>query len=185
MQAARRPDGQAVVYDRELVGSLVSVAPPGRPAHSFGYTALDLRASYTPPPAVAGPTSPTQWSYDLDGQLATTTRPGGATLTHGRDAAGRLSELAFAGGTVARTYHPTTGKLTSIAGPAGVDVSFSHDGELLTDVTWTGVISGTIHRVYDNDLKLAQEQVNGGHTVVFGRDPDGLLTSAGTAHPHA
>ncbi|WP_156338942.1 RHS repeat-associated core domain-containing protein [Chondromyces crocatus] len=179
VQEAQRPDGDVVLYEHDLVGNLVSVTPPGRPAHSFGYTALDMRASYTPPPPAAGPTTSTQWGYDLDGQLAMTTLPGGATLTHARDAAGRLSELAFAGETVARTYHPTTGKLTSITGPAGVDLNFSHDGELLTDVTWTGAISGTIHRVYDNDLKLAQEQVNGGHAVAFGRDPDGLLTSAG------
>ncbi|WP_050431323.1 RHS repeat-associated core domain-containing protein [Chondromyces crocatus] len=179
VQEALRPDGEVVVYDHDLVGNRVSVTPPGRPAHSFGYTAVDLRASYTPPPPAAGPTTPTQWGYNLDGQLATTVLPGGATLTQARDAAGRLAELAFTGGTVARTYHPTTGKLATITGPAGVDVSFTHDGELLTDVTWTGEISGTVHRVYDNDLQLAQELVNGGHAVVLGRDPDGLLTSAG------
>ncbi|AKT39533.1 RHS repeat-associated core domain-containing protein [Chondromyces crocatus] len=179
VQEALRPDGDVVLYGHDLVGNLVSVTPPGRPAHSFGYTALDLRATYTPPSPAAGPTTPTQWGYDLDGQLATTTLPGGATQTHARDAAGRLAELTFAGGAVARTYHPTTGKLTSITGPAGVDLSFSHDGELLTDVTWTGAIAGALHRVFDNNHQLAEEQVNGGHAVVFGRDPDGLLTSAG------
>ncbi|WP_156338697.1 RHS repeat-associated core domain-containing protein [Chondromyces crocatus] len=179
VQEALRPDGDVVLYGHDLVGNLVSVTPPGRPAHSFGYNAVDLRASYTPPPPAAGGTTSTQWGHDLDGQLATTTLPGGATLTHARDAAGRLAELTFAGGAVARTYHPTTGKLATITGPAGVDLTFSHDGELLTSVTWTGVISGTIHQGYDNNLKLAQEQVNGGHTVVFGRDLDGLLTSAG------
>ncbi|AKT39594.1 RHS repeat-associated core domain-containing protein [Chondromyces crocatus] len=179
VQEALRPDGDVVLYEHDLVGNLVSVTPPGRPAHSFGYTALDLRASYTPPSPAAGPTTPTQWSYDLDGQLATTTLPGGAALTHARDAAGRLSALTSGAGTVSRTYHPTTGKLATLTGPAGAGLSFIHDGELLTDISWTGAISGTVHRIYDNDLKLAEEQVNGGYAVAFGRDPDGLLTSAG------
>jgi RHS repeat-associated protein len=60
-----------------------------------------------------------------------------------------------------------------------VTVGYGYDGHLLTDVTWSGEISGTVHRTYNNDLQVIGETVNGGGAVSFGRDNDGLLTSAG------
>jgi RHS repeat-associated protein len=49
----------------------------------------------------------------------------------------------------------------------------------LTDVTWSGAVSGTLHRAYSDDLRVISESVNGGNAVAFGHDADGLLTSAG------
>ncbi|EYF00808.1 NHL domain-containing protein [Chondromyces apiculatus] len=188
---AYRPDGEAVLYGHDLVGNLLSVTPPGRPAHVFGYTPLDQRASYDPPPPASGAPLPTTWSYDVDRQLSVTTLPDGTALSHTRDFAGRLAALGFTGGgggvgggvgsagAISRTHDPATGKLASLNGPTGVTLTFGHDGHLLTDVTWSGVISGALHRVYDNDLRVTHEHVNGGDTVLFGHDLDGLLTSAG------
>ena len=46
-------------------------------------------------------------------------------------------------------------------------------------MTWSGAISGTIHRTYNNDLRVSDETVNGGNAVSFGYDNDGLRTGAG------
>jgi len=179
MLEAIRPDGESVLYGHDAAGNTLSVTPPGQPAHVFGYTAVDQRASYDPPPAASGAVTPTMWEYDLDRKLEAVTLPGGITLTHARDAAGRLTQVSFPGGSVTRSYSPVTGKLVSITGPAGVSLGFTHDGHLLTDVTWSGAVSGTLHRVYNNDLRVTSETVNGGNAVAFGHDEDGLLTSAG------
>jgi YD repeat-containing protein len=90
-----------------------------------------------------------------------------------------LAEVSFQGGSVTRSYHPTTGKLVNLSGPAGVSLGFTYDGHLLTDVTWSGAVSGTLHRAYNNDLRVTSETVNGGNAVGFAHDADGLLISAG------
>ncbi|HSN99015.1 MAG TPA: RHS repeat-associated core domain-containing protein, partial [Candidatus Nanopelagicales bacterium] len=56
---------------------------------------------------------------------------------------------------------------------------FTYDGHLPTDVSWSGAVSGTLHRVYNHELRVTSETVNGGNTVALGYDADGLLTSAG------
>jgi len=179
MLEAIRPDGESVLYGHDAAGNTLPVAPPGQPAHIFSYTAADQRASYDPPPPASGATTPTTWSHDVDRKIEAVTLPGGTTLTHGRDAARRLTEVSFPGGSVTRSYHPTTGKLVGLSGPAGVSLGFTYDGHLLTDVNWSGPVSGTLHRIYNNDLRVTSETVNGGHAVAFGHDADGLLTSAG------
>jgi len=174
-----RPDGESVLFGYDTVGNKLSVTPPGQPSHLFGYTVVDQRASYDPPPIASGATTPTSWEYDVDRKLEGVALPGGVTLTHSRDAAGRLTEVSFPGGSVTRSYHPATGKLMTLTGPAGMSLGFTYDGHLPTDVTWSGAVSGTLHRDYNNDLRATSETVNGGNAVAFGYDADGLLTSAG------
>jgi YD repeat-containing protein len=175
--AETRPDGQEVLF-AYAAGNQISVTPPGQPSHLFGYSPVDLQASYDPPALPAGPT-PTSWSYDLDRKLTLITKAGGVDVSFGYDDAGMQTSVSFPGGSITRSYHPTTGKLITLAGPAGVTVDYGYDGHLLTDVTWSGGISGTVHRTYNNDLQVIGETVNGGGAVSFGRDNDGLLTSAG------
>jgi len=176
---AIRPDGGSVLYGHDAAGNMLSVTPPGQPSHLFEYTAMDQQASYDPPSPASGATTPTTWSHDLDRKLEAVVLPGGITLTHARDAAGRLIEVSFPGGSVTRSYSTTTGKLVSLTGPAGVSLGFTYDGHLMTDVTWSGAVSGTLHRVYNDDLRVVAESMNGGNTLALGYDLDGLLTSAG------
>jgi RHS repeat-associated protein len=76
-------------------------------------------------------------------------------------------------------YHPTTGNLSSIAAP-GSTLSYTYDGSLLTQSTWSGTVSGSVGRTYDNNFRITSQSVNGANTVTFGYDTDSLLTSAGT-----
>ncbi|MGH7517997.1 MAG: hypothetical protein ACREOC_11080 [Gemmatimonadales bacterium] len=63
-----------LAYDSS--GNLTSVTPPGRPAHGFNHTAIDLDSVYAPPSLGAG-TWATEYDYTLDRQLTGLTAPGG------------------------------------------------------------------------------------------------------------
>jgi len=173
-----RPDGEAALFGYDAAGNGIAVTPPGQPAHLFGFNGVDQVASYNPPPLSGGPT-PTTWSRDLDHRLTHLERPGGVSLGHARDAAGRLGSVSWSGGAVTRTHDDATGKLATLTGPAGVTLSFGYDGHLLTDVSWSGAIAGALHRDFNDDLRVTSETVNGAAAVSFGYDADGLLTSAG------
>jgi RHS repeat-associated protein len=178
MLVETRPDGEEIAFGYDPNGNQTSITPPGQPSHVLGFTPVDLLASYTPPLLPTGST-PMSWSYNLDRQVDFITRPGRGTIAYGYDNAGRLHTTTFPGGLITRTYDPVTGKLQAITGPTGVTLTYSYDGSLLTDVVWSGVVTGTLHRDYDNDFRVVAENVNGASAAAFGYDADSLLTQAG------
>ncbi|AUX41034.1 uncharacterized protein SOCE26_024390 [Sorangium cellulosum] len=183
---------QTTRADTEVIGTsyypgglVHTMTPPDRPEHTFGYNQVDLLEEYLAPDIGAAPRE-TSWSYDLDGLLTSSVRPGEAATVYTRDpATHRLSQVALPQGmgTVSYSYHPTTGNLSSVAGPAGISLSFAHDGSLLTGLTWAGAgfggSSASVQWVYDNDFRIDTETVGGGATINFDYDADGLLTQAG------
>ena len=46
-------------------------------------------------------------------------------------------------------------------------------------MTWGGPVAGTVGVSYDRDFRVTSQTVNGGNSVAFGYDTDGLLTAAG------
>ena len=58
-----RTDGTSIQYTYDANGNVTAVAPPGRPAHAFAYTPVDLVATYTPP-NVGGP-GQSLYTYDV------------------------------------------------------------------------------------------------------------------------
>jgi RHS repeat-associated protein len=164
-----------MTYDSS--GNVTSVTPPGRPSHSFDYTPVDLEKSYTPPSL--GFLDSSQMSYNLDQQVSLVSRPAGDTIVPTYDSAGRLSSLATSAGTSSYAYDATTGKLAQIVASDMGKISYAYDGALLTGTTWSGSVSGSIHRSYDNFFRVASESVSGGQAVSFEYDADGLLTAAG------
>jgi RHS repeat-associated protein len=70
--------------------------------------------------------------------------------------------------------------LTGVTAPGGIGLSYSYDGILLTGLTWTGPVSGTVAHAYNNDFRVTAENVNGASNVSFAYDADGLLTTAGS-----
>ena len=173
----KRADAEQVLFDYDPNGNQTSVTPPGQPGHGLGFTPVDLLGSYTPPALPTGPT-PTTWTYNLDRQLDLTTRPDGSTIDYVYDSAGRLFTTTFPGAALTRTYHPTTGKLQTITGSTGVTLTYGFDGSLPTDLTWSGAVTGNVHRDYDNDFRIVAESVNGSGAAAFGYDADSLLTQA-------
>ena len=63
--------------------------------------------------------------------------------------------------------------------PSGVQLQYAFDGQLQTGQTWSGPVSGSVTRTYNNDFRIASERVNGGAPANFQYDADGLLIAAG------
>lgn len=156
---------------------MTSLTPPGRLAHAFTYTLVDLTAEYVPPDVGAGIHS-TQYRYNRDKQLTRVLRPDAKTVDLDYDAAGRLATLTVPEGVFGYAYHATSGHLSQIATPDGGALSFSYDGSLLTAATWAGTVAGSVGFAYDNDLRVTSVTVNA-DPVAYAYDPDSLLIQAG------
>jgi RHS repeat-associated protein len=174
------PGGREIAFDYDSSGNLISVTPPSQPAHLFKYTALDLDSVYAPPSLGVGTWS-TQYRYDLDRQLTKILRPGGDSIVlNYQSATGRPSSVVFDRGTLAFTYGDSTGQLLGLSGPASTSLTFTYDGFLPKTVTWGGPVEGSVGVGYDSDFRVTSQTVNGGDSVTFGYDADGLLTAAGS-----
>jgi RHS repeat-associated protein len=178
------PDLREIQYSYDANGNVSSITPPGRPAHGFTYTPVDLESAYHPPSPLGGEGGgegvSTQYSYNLDRQLTLVTRPDGQTLQLGYEpTGGRLNTLTLPGSqTITYAYSGTTGNLASITAP-GSTLAYTYDGSLLKTTTWSGTVVGSVSRDYDNNFRITSQSVNGGNTINFGYDTDSLLTSAG------
>jgi len=170
------PDGRVVQFGYDLNSNLTSVTPPGRPAHLFDFTPVDLQSTYTPPD-VGGGSAVTSYGWDLDKASTGESRPDGRAITFGYDSAGRISTLTTPEGQTTYSYDPTSGNVTTLTAP-NAGLSYSYDGSLLTGTTWTGSLNGSVSRTFDENLRVAFETVSGS-TVTYDYDDDGLLTRAG------
>ncbi|HXU62344.1 MAG TPA: RHS repeat-associated core domain-containing protein, partial [Polyangia bacterium] len=173
------PDGAQTVLSYDPAGDLVSVAPPGRPAHQFVFSSGREESSYAAPAVPGVASSTTSYSYNLDRQLTLITRPDGETIAVGYDAAGRLSTTTYDAGTVTRIYSPTTGQLVNVAASDGGTIDLAYDGKLLLSTTWTGVVSGNVSHTWNSEFRMNTQSVNGDGGVAYTYDPDGLITGAG------
>ena len=173
------PDGRQIGFDYDPNGNVTVITPPGRPDHTFNYTPFDLGEQYDPPDVGVVPDD-TQYFYNDDRQLTQVLRPDGQTIDFVYNATtGRLETVTAPHGVTNPTYDPVTGNVTSVTGPGGEILSYVYDGSLLTDVTWSGTVSGTVSREFDNNFRTISRTVNGADTVLFDHDDDGLLTQAG------
>jgi len=174
------PDLRQIAYSYDANGNVTAITPPGKPQHQFAYTPVDLESDYTPPDAGFSPRN-TQYAYNLDRQLTTVTRPDGQTIQLGYEpTGGRLSTLTLPGSQVTTyAYDATKGTLTGITAP-GSTLSYTYDGSLLKQATWSGTVAGSVSRNYDNNFRITSQSVNGANTITFGYDTDSLLTSAGS-----
>jgi RHS repeat-associated protein len=76
-------------------------------------------------------------------------------------------------------YDPTTGLLDSLSAPGGNAITYTYDGSLPKKTTWSGEVQGSVEVTYDNDFRVTSQKVNGGNSVSFQYDQDGLLETAG------
>jgi RHS repeat-associated protein len=174
---ATLPGNRTVSLGYDDSGNLTSVAPPGRPAHTSAFSAVDLPASDTRPDAGDGPQT-TSYAYDRDRLLTQVTRPDGSHVTYSRDAAGRLQALHMPGASFGYSYD-SAGRQDSLTAPGGSSLALSYDFLLPTDRTWSGPVDGDVSQSFDDDLRPSGQSVNGGAALSFGFDGDGLPTSAG------
>ncbi|MDX2166761.1 MAG: RHS repeat-associated core domain-containing protein [Deltaproteobacteria bacterium] len=185
-----------VEFHYDPAGNVTSITPPGRPAHGFGYTPVNLEERYTPP-QVTPPLAvvETTYSYTADRQLDLVTRPDGGTIDYAYDHAGRLDTLTLDpadGPTEVHQYvyddlgsaGDDTGNLARIVTPEAT-LEFSYDGGLPTGETWSGagLATASVTQHYDTSFRRDAQQLAVWTTtqpaISFGYDNDDLLTQAG------
>lgn len=160
-------DGRSISFVRDGNGNVTSIVSRGGVATSFGYSATDRRDS-------AGGLT---YDYDLDGALTGIHHADGSALFIDYDAGARLERLRTIDGAYEFGY--SGANLASITTPAGNRIDQTYDGTLLTGTTWSGAVAGSVGYTYDQNLRVATEQVNGGAAVAYVYDADGFITGAG------
>jgi YD repeat-containing protein len=162
-------------------GNTTTLTPPGKPAHAFSYTPVDLEAQYTPP-ALAGINDPSsRFAYNRDKDLTGVSLPDGSSLALAYEAgSGRLLSVtpsAGAGNAVRYGYAAGTSQLSSVSNADG-SLNITYDGPLAKQETMIGSVPGSISRVFDADFRVTQQTVNGMATS-YAYDGDSLLIQAG------
>ncbi len=188
-------DSSVVGFGYDPEGMLSSVTPPGKPAHELSYDQRDRLQSYTPPDIDGSDPSTT---YGLNEEtLGTVTLPDGRTVTYGYEAVGtnpsaRLESVGIGRGDYLIAYDPTSGLVSEATAPDGSVLASGYEhpsaddptvtvpSSLLTSQTWSGAVNGSVSWTFDPDGRLATRSVNGGDTVSYTYDNDGLLESVGT-----
>jgi len=173
------PDGRVLTVAYDTNGNVTSVTPPGRPAHAFGYSPVDLETTYDPPNVAGLPIDQTTAAYNVDRQATNVTLPDGKTIVPTYDSAGRVSAVAFSRGAFGVTFSPTTGLPTNLTAPDAFAHAFTYDGTLLTQHAVTGPVTGTLAWTYDTDFRITGQTINGANSVALTYDADSLLTQAG------
>jgi RHS repeat-associated protein len=169
------PDNQVTQYSFDAVGNMTALTPPGRPAHSFSYSPVNLLESITLPDIGNGPAT-TTFSYNNNRQRTGVTRPDGSQISYGYSDGGQLISVTTANGTTSYSY--SAGNLTTATAPDAV-LSYTYDGNLTTQASWSGDVSGSVQYRYGNGMRLSQVRVNNANPVSLQYDGDGLLTRAG------
>jgi RHS repeat-associated protein len=175
------PGSRQVDFGYDANSNLASLTSPERTEHAFDYTAVDLRDRYRPPTAGLS-ASATQYRYDTDRLLIGVERPDSANVTLGYEASpnsGRLNAITIPRGLTRSYYRAAGGQFDSLSSPDTVTVHYDYDGPLVTSESWTGRVNGGVTHTYNRDFRPATQSINGGSSVSFGYDDDGLLTSAG------
>ena len=175
------PGDVEIGFGYNPAGELSAITPPGRPEHSFTYTLHGQIESITPPFVVG--TGPTTFAYNADRKLTTISRPGDEEVIFEYDPQGRVQTIELSeGGILAATYglsYLTADQLDTITGPGIQTVSYDYQGELVTGVTWGGLVEGSFNRTFDNAFRVDSESINVGTVVSFAYDDDDLLIGAG------
>jgi RHS repeat-associated protein len=170
-------DGRTITFHYDANGNLTSLIPPGKTAHTFAYNTVNFPSTYTPP-QVTG-TGATSYTFDKDRNLNTITRPDAKKITFNYDTAGRLSQIVAPTETVNYAYNATTGNVASASIPSGESIAYGYNGLLLTSSIWTGTVAGSVSRTFNNNFWVTSLRLNGGKTINFTYDNDGLVTKAG------
>ncbi|WP_375773297.1 hypothetical protein NR798_21260 [Archangium gephyra] len=186
------PGGRQLDFSRDAKGNLTALTPPGKPTHRFSYGPDDMERDYVPPGLAGVSRVNTTSQYNLDGQLKLSSYPDGATLEveYEDDATQKKGRFLSAvltppmGGRYAprvrqASYDADSGYLRTLKDSQGPSVSYSYDGPLVTQTTWSGEVSGSVSYGYDTFFRVASVSVNATEAIAYTYDDDGLLQRVG------
>ena len=171
------PGSRTLATSYDLAGNLISVTPPSKPAHLFGFDPNDRLASYAPPdllPALSPKDS--LYERDRDGLLTLANHPG-KPITFAYDLLGRLTRRVDAV-TTTQTYD-ALGRLATIGTSDGVLLTNTYDGSLMTQQAVSGPFAHALNKTFDNFLRVASWNLDGTTPIALTYDGDNLVTAAG------
>ena len=182
-------DGRQITLVPDSNGNIVSITPPGKPAHTLSYTPVNLLDVYGPPALSGIPNVTTDYDYNLDRKLKLITSPDGSTISPAYDSTtGRLESVGLPAGKEIQFFYydgdppgePDTGRMQAIKVlPEDINITYSYDGSLLVEETWGGAVQGTVGRTHNNDFMTQSLSINSNFfSTAFTYDDDGLLTQA-------
>ncbi len=196
LQSTTNSENQVTAYERDAAGRttrltradksawafgydeadhlLTLIEPNGASQHTFTYTGHDLIESYRSPLGAEE-----RFAYDRDRRLTKREFPSGQALEWKHNSKGQLTSFQTPEGSHVFSYDSETGLLREAVSRDGQRVAYDYDGRMLTKATWSGVVTGTVHYAYNNDLRVAQMSY-AGLTLTNAYDKDGLLTQSGT-----
>src|SRR6476659_6388546 len=88
-------------------GNVISVSPPGRPAHGLTYTPTNALAAYTPPLPSMSSAGSTVDEYTPADQLSRVVLPDGREISHSYRPDGKPDATTTPLGTIRYTYSAT------------------------------------------------------------------------------
>lgn len=184
--------GHATRLSYDAAGNLLAVTDADGHTTSYGYDQDDERTSTTQPDGTV-----TSTGYNSDGQIASQTDGAGNTTSYDHDDLGELTSMADPMGRTTSYAYDQAGDLTSMTDPDGRTTTFQYsyddkvssiyysdgtpsvyyaydvDGERvsMTDGSgWTGYLYNPLGR-------LISTTDGTGHTIGYGHDPNGNVTS--------
>ena len=168
------PGGRSLTMSYDAGGNLVSLAPPDKPEHGFGWDPANRMSTYSPPDLGFSPKN-TTYAYDFDGLLTSLMQPQ-RPITYEYDSIGRVTKVSSHVDTTI-AYDPQ-GRLSTIATSDGVILTNSYDGSLLVQQAVSGPFAHAVNKTYNNFLRMSSWDVDGQNPVTPMYDADGLITSA-------
>ncbi len=170
---ATLPDSRNLIFSYDNAGNLERLTPPGRGEYAFTYTEVGLLSSTQYPTAAGGGTNRKDFSYNADRQLAQITRADGINIDLAYDTAGRLDSVSQPDGDFTINYDAVTGQVTSMTSPDGITQTNSYNNELLTQLSWTGAVAGSIGYDYDAKGRITTFTIGGqDYNYAFSADDD-------------
>jgi hypothetical protein len=124
---------------------LTSLTPPGRPAHNFSHTPVDLTDDYTPP-ELADSSGITKYFYNLDRQIVCTIMSDSNmiqvfydTTGCGCGGVGKPAKIISDRGETIFKYNASTGQLSEIISPTLDKLQYKYYGSIpeVVPIVWT------------------------------------------------
>ncbi len=176
-----QPDGSVIGFNHDSEGHLTSLTPPGRPAHTFQYNAAGLVTKYIPPFVTADES--VAYQYDSERNPTQVNLPDGQTIALQYGVGGRVEQATVGAGPTLNYHYGTnfgSGYLSpvNVTSSTGDSIQFGYVGSILTNVSWSGSITGQVSVQLNSDLLPISQSVDG-TTIAFAYDHDRLLTQAG------
>jgi len=176
--ASTGPGGSTVVDAYDADDNLTQVQPPGGLSFTLGSSPAGRPTALLPPQT--GDTSAIETaSYDPDGNLASISGLGTQPVTFAYNAAGQNTVVTFDQGKATASYNASSGLLSGATDPDGVSTAFAFDGDLPSQLTWSGAVSGSVSVNYDANNRDIAEATDGGPAMTLAYDGAGNLIGVG------